>query len=271
MLKRALAIGLALILIAAVWLLLKTPRADRNWLPDLAQQASVTEQDGTLHIENYRDWRWDAAGASQQDWIRSPGFQIAGVRRAWLVVEPHPSMKVMAHTLVIFAFEDGTLTGLSVEARKEDGETYSAFQGALRKYELIYQWASPRDLLTRRAITLERDLFMYPLALSQAELEAYLGAVIARTRALETRPRFYNTLHSNCTNELAKSAGLDWDPAFIFTGRAAEALDRMGRLSGEGDFAARKARAKIDDAVRSHAALPEDDFNAALLEQLAPH
>ena len=44
------------------------------------------------------------------------------------------------------------------------------------------------------------------LALSQAEAEAYLTALLEKTVSIEQRPRFYNTLTSNCTNELAKAA-----------------------------------------------------------------
>jgi hypothetical protein len=252
----------------AVMYFLKTPRADRAWVPDLAEQARVETEGDIVRIQNYRDWRWDQAGAARETWTTSPAFRTADVRAAYLVVEPHPSMTIMAHTLVIFSFEDSALIGLSVEARKEAGEKYSPYKGAIREYELSYQWASPQDLLTRRAVTLKRDLFMYPLALSQAELETYLHTLIERTRALESRPRFYNTLHSNCTNELAKSAKLPWDPAFIFTGKAAEALDRMGRIAGAGDFAAKKNRAHIDETVRAAASLSEAEFNAALLSAL---
>ncbi len=262
-----LAMGVVLALVV-LWHFARSPRADRDWVADLAEQARVETDGDLIRIQNYRDWTWNQAGATQENWTTSPAFRIEDVRSAWLVVEPHPSMKVMAHTLVVFAFADGAPIGLSVEARKEQGEKYSAFKGAFRAYELSYQWASPKDLLTRRAITLERELFMYPLKLSQAELEAYLGALIERTHALEKRPRFYNTLHSNCTNELAKSAKLNWDTAFIFTGRAAEALDRMGRISGEGDFAAKKARARIDTLVRTHGEKSEAELNALLMFRL---
>jgi hypothetical protein len=126
--------GLAVLL--ALWLALKTPRQDREWQKDMAGLARVSDENGTLMIEPYRDWSWSGDGATAERWVQSPPFKIGDVRGAWLVVEPHPSMKIMAHTLVIFDFSGGALIGLSVEARKEKDETYSAFKGAFREYEL---------------------------------------------------------------------------------------------------------------------------------------
>ncbi len=260
--------ALAALVLFFAMIALKAPRHDHNWQPDAERVAQVKRDGETFHIRQYRDWEWTARGAASDNWMATPALNVSEVRQAWFVVEPHPGLAVMAHTLVIFEFESGDLIGLSIEARKEADEDYSVIGGAFRQFELLYQWASPKDLLTRRAITLERDLYMYPLALTQAETETYLGALLARTAALETRPRFYNTLTSNCTNELAKTAGLDWRPAFVVTGKSAEALDAMGRISGDGDFATKKARAEIDDVVRALSDQAHAAFNARLIYHL---
>ena len=187
------------------------------------------------------------------------------MRRVWFVVEPHPGLPVMAHTLVLFEFEQGELIGLTVEARKQASEKYSALRGTLNAFELIYQWATPRDLLTRRAVYMDKALYLYPLVLSQAETEAYLRVLLEQTQRIEHHPRFYNTLTSNCTNELAKSAGLGWHPAFVLTGGADKALFDMGRIEGEGDFESIRAKARIDPRVIALAAHDESDFNAGLV------
>lgn len=243
----------------------KKARHDRIWQPHLSKLPDVSLGQGTFGIGSYRNWAYPEEGPPIQQWTVLEDHRIADVRRAWLVMEPHPGLPVMAHTLVMFEFADGDLIGLTVEARKQADETYSPVRGTFNAFELIYQWATPRDLLVRRAVYLDKDLYLYPLVLSQTEVQAYLTALLERTRAIEKTPRFYNTLTSNCTNELAKTADLPWHPAFILTGGSAEALFGMGRIAGEGNFAAVKARAKVDDLVEERAALPDEDFNAAVI------
>ncbi|MCA8900007.1 MAG: DUF4105 domain-containing protein, partial [Hyphomonas sp.] len=138
------------------------------------------------------------------------------------------------------------------------------------KFELMYYWSSPRDLMTRRAVMMDRELYMYRLALTQEEAEYYLTVLLEKTASIEQRPRFYNTFSSNCTNELAKAADLPWHPAFIFTGEADKALHLRGRIDGEGSFEEVRARARIDGLVREIAGLPQAEFNAALVAAAAP-
>ena len=243
----------------------KVPRHDRDWYPHLSRLPHVDLADGIFSIAPYGDWTYTEDVPKDTVWTAVPPHRISDVRRVWFVREPHPGLPLMAHTFVMFEFGEGDLVGLTIEARKETREKYSALAGAFNKYELMYYWASPRDLMTRRAVMMDRELYMYPLALSQAEAEAYLTALLNKTISIERRPRFYNTLTSNCTNELAKAAGLAWDPAFVFTGGADKALYRLKRIVGEGGFEAVHERARIDPRVRQIADLPEADFNAALV------
>ncbi|WP_081811492.1 DUF4105 domain-containing protein [Hyphomonas beringensis] len=252
-------------LVFAIAVVAKQPRHDRNWQPHLSRLPRIVLAEGVFQIDPYRDWSYPAGGEPVQAWGELPPHRIEDVRNAWFVVEPHPGQPLMAHTLVLFEFADGDLIGLTVEARKQAGETYSIVRGALNGFELIYQWATPRDLLARRAVYLNKELYLYPLVLSQEEVEAYLSALLQRSQGIEAHPRFYNTLTSNCTNELAKTAGLDWNPAFILTGGAAAALYRMGRIKGQGSFEDVRQSARIDPEVRALADLADAEFNARLL------
>ncbi|MEZ5999263.1 DUF4105 domain-containing protein [Hyphomonas sp.] len=243
----------------------KEPRHDREWYPHLSRLPHVNLQDGVFSIAPYGDWTYTENDPDEMVWSAVPPHRISDVRRVWFVMEPHPGLSVMAHTFVLFEFGEGDLVGLTIEARKETRETYSALRGAFNKFELMYYWASPRDLMTRRAVMMDRELYMYPLALSQQEAEAYLTALLEKTVSIEQRPRFYNTLMSNCTNELAKAADIPWHPAFILTGDADRALYLRGRISGEGSFEKARASARVDACAQKNASLPQPAFNAALV------
>ena len=259
----------AALIVFLVTVLTRTPRHDRDWVEHLSVTPQLRKTGETWQVSPVRNWSYDRAGPKAREWIETAELDPERLERVWLMVEPHPGFDMMAHTLVLFEFEGSDLIGLTIEARREKGEKYDPVRGALGRFELLYVWASPRDLLTRRAVYLDHEVYLYRLELTPGEARAYLTALIERTAAIEARPRFYNTLTSNCTNELAKSGGLAWHPAFILTGGAARALHGRGRIAGE-DFDAVKAAADMTKTVRALSAEPPERFNAALLQRLGP-
>lgn len=269
MFRRSILAGLvAALALFALAVALKTPRHDRDWVDHLAATPGVawSADGGSVTIGPVRDWQYLAIedGMAILEVYRPEArYRLEALEAVYFIEEPHPGLKLMAHTFVVFDFGEDGMAGLTIEARKTEDETYSPLRGALNSYELLYVWAEPRDLLTRRAVLLDRELHAYRLELSPAQRVAYFRSLVARTAAIAERPRFYNTLRSNCTNELAKAAGLDWDPAFILTGGAAEALFERGLIAGE-DFAAVKARAEIADAIRARPSWTPEAFDALL-------
>jgi hypothetical protein len=261
---------LAAVVLALIVVFTRAPRHDRVWKDDVSRLAGAVRDGDAFRIEDYRNWVFNTGGPTRKTWRPSGAFKISDVERVWFVVEPHPGVPGMAHTMVVFEFADQQLLGLSVEARKEAEEPYSIVRGALNGFELTYVWASPQDMFTRRVLTQDHEIYMYELNLTPAEEQAFLGALLNKTIAIQERPRFYNTFLSNCTNELAKTASLPWRPAFIFTGTSGKALHKMDRIRGEGAFEDVKAKARVDETVREIAALDEQGFNAALLKALKP-
>ena len=79
---------------------------------------------------------------------KSNAYSVEELEQVWLMVEPHPGLELMAHTLVLFEFSDDRLLGLTIEARREKHESYSAFWGNWGEFELLYVWASAQDLLS---------------------------------------------------------------------------------------------------------------------------
>ncbi len=183
------------------------------------------------------------------------------------MVEPSPASDWVAHTLLLFEFGGGRIVGLTIEARLEDKETYSPFAGLWNAYELAYLWATPHDLLTRRAVLLDHKVYVYPLKLTAEQKQSLLRNLVATTAAIETHPRFYNTIFSNCTNEIGKRAGLPWDYAFVLTGKSPGLLFRKGIIPGP-SFAVAKARADLTAWLKAQNGTDKSVFDAALLAEL---
>jgi hypothetical protein len=261
-------IGLLALLVALeIAVLSARPRLDRDWVEHLAITPTVDVRNEGFSVTPVTDWTY--AGTEEPAGKAYTAFSadFADLRNVWFVVEPHPGLRPMAHTLVLFEFEGDRMVGLTIEARREAKEDYSALRGAFNAFELAYIWSTPRDLLTRRAVMLEHDVLVYPLALTPAQKDTFLRDLLAETQALARRPRFYNTLFSNCTNELAKTAKLPWNYAFVLTGYSAEQLHRMKLIPGD-NMADVRRNALLSAELRSWASLPSAQFDTALLQRL---
>ncbi|MEZ6022583.1 MAG: DUF4105 domain-containing protein [Hyphomonadaceae bacterium] len=242
------------------------PRADRDWYPYLAHTPDVTVSETGFAVTPVSDWSYTREGPTAQTYIEA-GYDYDALRNVWFMLEPQPGSQLAAHTLLLFEFEGDRLLGLTIEARREVGEDYSAVRGIFNAFELSYIWASARDLLVRRAVMLDHEVFLYPVAITDEQKRVLLRNLLQRSEYLETRPRYYNTITSNCTNELAKAAGFHWAPAYILTGRSDEYLFRRGIIPGD-SFAQAHARSDMTTFIQALNQAPPEAFDAALLGEL---
>lgn len=242
------------------------PSNDRDWYPYLSRTMDVTIEGDRFHVAPVSDWTYTAEAPATQSYGEA-AFNISDVRNVWFMLEPQPGSNLAAHTLLLFEFSDNRMLGLTIEARRERDEDYSAVRGAFNAFELAYVWAEARDLLTRRAVMLDHEVFVYPVNITPEQLRVLLTRVLARTESLEEEPRFYNTLFSNCTNELAKAAGFQWAPAFILTGTSDEYLFERGIIPGD-SFEQAHGRSDFTAWIKAHNDLSAEGFDAALLAEL---
>jgi hypothetical protein len=242
------------------------PRNDRTWYPYLERTSHVELTGDAFKVTPVLDWSYSATGETARNYGEAD-FRFDQLRNVWFVLEPQPGSKLAAHTFLIFEFEGDRLLGATIEARRETTEKYSAVAGLFNKYELAYMWGSAHDLLTRRAVMLDHETFVYPLALKPEWKRDLLTRMLQRTQALETQPRWYNTLSSNCTNEIAKATDLKWDSAFVLTGLADDHLYEKKLIPGP-SFAEAHARSDVTAFVKALNNAPKAEFDRALLAEL---
>jgi hypothetical protein len=213
------------------------------------------------------DWSYAWGAETDTTYLDAVSYDFDQLRGVWFMLEPQPGSQLAAHTLLLFEFEGDRLLGVTIEARREQGEDYSALHGQFNAFELIYIWASARDLLVRRAVMLDHEVFVYPVSITDEQNRTLLARLLQRTGELSRAPRYYNTILSNCTNELAKAAGFNWAPAYILTGRSDEYLFRRGIIPGE-SFARAHARADVTEFVQALNQVSPRAFDRVLLEEL---
>ncbi len=263
--------GLAIGIVGAIAILagsimLAEPRLDRHWVENLSRMPKVELSQGSFSLDHVTDWSYTDE-APKTKGARTFANTFDELRNVWFVVEPQPGQPYAAHTLILFEFGGDRIVGLTVEARLEDGEIYDAVQGALNKFELSYVWSTARDLLTRRVTMLHKQIYVYPLQLDEMQKRSFLRALIEQTLDVSTHARFYNTITSNCTNELAKVAGLGWHYSWVLTGYSPQRLYELKLIPGA-TFEAAQQRALLTTPVASWNAMETPDFDRALLTEL---
>lgn len=257
-------------LLFAAAVLMKSPREDREWKPQFSTVAAFEEvAPNHYRLPHLRDYAFAPGGDSIPAW-RASDVNAAALTEMWFFIEPFPENPLFAHSFLSFVFLDADgqrkTISVSIEARMETGEAYSPLAGALRNYELMYVWSSERDILSRIAVGLDHTLYAYKIRLEPEQMQKLFEFFVRRTNELAERPRFYNTLHSNCTNELAKAVNeafpnaLPWHRSWIFTGRSADWLFDLGFIERHNHetFDALTNSSDIRSLVQAH--MGESDF-----------
>jgi hypothetical protein len=253
----------------------KQPSNDRDWEYGMATLAGISVDGNTVHIDRVRDYSWGPDGPRSSDYV-SRTYDVSHLARVWFVKEPFPlgplDFGLVAHTYFMFDFDDQPPVGLSVEARRERGETFDGFHGLINDFELIYIWGTERDLTGSRAVREGNRLNMYPLTIPDEAGRLLFVHLADVTRQLAAQPRFYNTLTSNCTNELAKVANtvepnaIPLNIGLVLPGFADTELYNLGLLPHTLPLQTLRERAYISDFVRAN--FERDDFSTLLRNEL---
>jgi hypothetical protein len=181
-----------------------SPSGDRNWAVDHSRMPRTTFDGSRFTVEEVRNFQWKDSSAFEARW-ETRSYDLDHVSSAWYVLVPFSrEWRGPAHALVSFGFDDGRYLAISVEARREAGETYGILKGFLRRFELIYVIGDEVDLIGRRAVYDGTDVFVYPIAATPEGLKAVLRGMLERANALREHPEFYHTVTNNCTLNLVK-------------------------------------------------------------------
>lgn len=247
------------------------PSNRRVWETGMEKPAEITRTGNIVTIKNLRDLK-DKGGEPYYTYA-SRTIDIKDIVRSWFVFEPFPvksfpGFNGVAHTYFIFDVKNGPPIAVSVEARREKGERYTAEEGLFNKYELINIWSTENDALIQRSVLRSENQYMFPLTVSSSASQALFAQMIQETQKLANHPRFYNSLLSNCTNELAKAANrikpgiIPFNIALIFPGYSDRELYKLGLIPHNKPFEEIKKKYYVTDHIKK--IYKEDDFSEKL-------
>ncbi|HSB53718.1 MAG TPA: DUF4105 domain-containing protein [Gemmatimonadales bacterium] len=242
-----------------------TPSHDRHWSTDQSVLPTVEFHGDSALIHGVRNFRWTSATAFEPAW-EDRSYRLDQVATAWYVLVPFSkAWRGPAHAFVSFGFDDGRYLAVSVEARREVGETYGALKGLFRRFELIYVVGDERDLIGRRSVYDGTDVYLYPVKADRAGARAMLTGMLERVNQLHDRPEFYNTITNNCTLNLVHHVNQivpgripsSW--RIILPGYSDAVAQALGLIDSAGTLAEIRQRFRINDRART--ALDSADFS----------
>lgn len=206
-LKRALAIAAAAIALAVAAplvaaYLFATPSAERDWSPDQAVLARARIDGDAVTIEDVRNFSYRSA-TDYDARYETRRYDLSRLDSLWFAVERFGDAPAIAHTFLSFGFGD-EYVAISVEIRRERGETYSPLRGMLRRYELMYVIGDERDVIGLRTNHRRDPVYLYPARATPQQMRQLFLQMVERANRLARDPEFYNTLTNNCTSNIVR-------------------------------------------------------------------
>jgi hypothetical protein len=256
----ALAVGcaaVAYLLFAAV----VRPSNDRDWSPDQARLPRASIEGDRLTIRNVRNSTYRSTtdyDVRYDDRV----YDLARLDSVWFVVEPFGQAQAAAHTFLSFGFGPDDFVAISVEIRKEKGESFSPGKGLLRRYEVMYVVGDERDLIGLRANHRRDDVHLYPVRAPRAKMRELLLGMLERANHLADEPEFYNTLTNTCTTNIVRHVNgiapnrIPFRLAILLPGYADRLAWELGLIETALPFEEAKASFQINAKARLHAADP---------------
>ena len=257
----AIAIGAVAVIVLAGFtavVLSRKPSNDRVWSPDQRSLATARFVGDSVYVRNVRNVRYRTTHDYDVHY-EDRAYDLKRIESVWFVVEPFSGMKGPAHTFVTFGFDDGRYVGISVEIRKEVGESFSPWRGATRGYELTYVVGDERDLIGLRANFRHDSVYLYRTTATPEKARQLFVSMLTRADKLAAEPEFYNTLTSTCTTNIVRHVNeispkrVPFSFKTLLPAYADELAYKVGLLDTTVAFDALRARAKINARAAAYA------------------
>lgn len=238
------------------------PSNYRDWTPDQARLAEAELLGEKVTVHNVRYCTYNTA----DDYVvhhYDKTYDLGQIRSVDFIVVPFPDLPSVAHTMLSFGFADGEYLGVSVEIRKERGETYDPGRGVLRQYELIYNVADERDLIQKYAIHHQCEVYIYRTRATPEQARMLFTDVMNRVNELARRPEFYDTLTNNCTTNIRRHINrlkpdrVPYDYRVLLPGHSDRLAYELGLLDTYTSFEETKQRSRVNYLAYLHRDSPD--------------
>jgi hypothetical protein len=261
--RRPAALGLALLSAFALlsWSRAK-PSNDRAWQTEVSVLPYATFDGDLVTVHNIRNFDYRSETDYTPAWYDRT-FDLRRLDRVDLV-SVYWMGPAIAHTLLSFGFGDEHLA-ISIEVRKEKAEAYSSIAGFFRNFELTYVVADERDVIRLRTNYRKdppEDVYVYRVTGPVENARRVFLQYMREINELREKPRFYNTLTTNCTtmilaNTTVNPGRLPFSWKILLSGYTPEYAYEMDRLDRSLPFEELQRRSHVNQAAQAADAAPD--------------
>lgn len=261
----------AWLLVLLPWLAIR-PSNERDWQPEFARTGHAEiGADGRVTLHEVRNFDWQPDGSAVERWV-TRSYHLERLRGVDLVFDAFMG-DLLAHPMLSFDFgQDGRVV-LSVETRREVGQSFSALGGLYKMFELQYLYGDESDFIRLRTNVRDQPVYLHRLRGDLGMWRQFFLTTVEEMNRLHERPRFYNVITQNCTTSLfallpASDRGR-WDWRVLVNGRLDELLWSRGVFdTGDGaevdTLEELRQRAIVNQRAREVRA--DEDFSSRLRE-----
>lgn len=237
-----------------ILLLFFTPSHNRDW--ELGHEAlphfTYVADDSKVTIDNYRNFAWTSSKTAEVNY-ETREYNLEEIQSVDVLISHFDDFEGLAHIFLSFGFSGGEQVVVSLETRRENGESFSPLLGLLRQFEIIYVVGSEEDVVGVRTGYRDERVYLYPTKATPEQARKLFDLIAADINSIYEKPNMYNTLTKNCTNSLTRPVEemsevrfpLTWKT--ILPGYFDEVLHEMGLISPGESFETVKASHLIDN------------------------
>jgi hypothetical protein len=244
------------------------PSNFRDWTPEQAVLPYAELNGNQVVVHNIRNCRYFAKDTFLVDYYDKT-IDLGSVHAVDFITVPFESLPALAHTMLSFEFigADGRPEHLaiSVETRKEKGQSYNPLEGSARQYELMYVVADERDVIQQRTNVRGERVYLYRTTATPDAARLLLVDMLGRVNQLASQPEFYNTLTNNCTTNIVqhinriKPNRVSYDVRVLLPGYSDRLAYDDGLIVPAGTFEQTKQHALVNPLAQRYA--DRDDFS----------
>ena len=264
--------GFLIVFAVLVVLFLNIPASnDRDWQTEVSVTPYATVQGDLVRVHGVRNFDYRTETDFTPRW-EDRTYDLRTLDSAD-VIAVYWAGKAVAHVMVSFGFQGKDYLAISIETRKEKGEEYSTLAGFFRQYELVYIVADERDVIRVRTTYRQpqEDVYIYRTRAPLRNIRRIFLDYIQTMNDMRERPRYYNTLTTNCTTGALfhtrvnpGSPPLTWK--VFLSGHVPEYLYELGGLDRSMPFPELQRRSWVDERARAAGDAP--DFSRRIREAI---
>ncbi|MDB5259470.1 MAG: hypothetical protein JWO73_678 [Candidatus Taylorbacteria bacterium] len=240
-----------------------TPSNDRNWNDDQKVLPQAEINGDLVSIRNIRNFTYTSTTSYTPNYYDKT-FDLSKIKKVWYVVEPFSGIPGSAHTFLSFEFEGDQFVSISVEIRKEKGESFDPIKGLFNRYDLMYVIADERDVVKLRSNYRKDLVYVYPMRATQEKARALFTDMVERSNDLRDHPEFYNTVTNTCATNIVQHVDKIaphkiplFNPDILFPANSDKLAYDLGLIDTDLSFEAARAKYFINDRALKYADDPD--------------